>query len=101
MSSYACIAEFFSETDSMAYLSFLCENLEGDTNALQAFLGKSMTVLFHIYLFLSFDRLILPLLSLREHSSLYIWCGTCHTHSAREEVVGWVSTGQQDWEHQG
>ena len=41
MSSYACIAEFFSETDSMAYLSFLCENLEGDTNALQAFLGKS------------------------------------------------------------
>ena len=44
MASYSCIAEFFSEPDSMAYLSFLCENLEGDTNALQAFLGESSTV---------------------------------------------------------
>ena len=56
MSSYACIAEFFSESDSMAYLSFLCENLEGDTNALQAFLGNPNDHPLSYFL-LSFNRL--------------------------------------------
>ena len=40
MLSYACVAEFFSQPDSPAYLTFLAENLEGDTNALQVFLGE-------------------------------------------------------------
>ena len=40
MLSYACVAEFFSQPDSPAYLTFLSENLEGDTNALQVFLGE-------------------------------------------------------------
>lgn len=35
----------------MAYLGFLCENLEGDTNALQAFLGKSCTISFFLHVF--------------------------------------------------
>ena len=42
MLSYACVAEYFSEPDSSAYLSFLSENLEGDTNAMQAFLENTL-----------------------------------------------------------
>ncbi len=37
---YTCVAEFFSKLDTSGYLSFLSESLEGDTNVLQAFLGK-------------------------------------------------------------
>ena len=40
----------------MAYLSFLCENLEGDTNALQAFLGNPNDHPLSYFL-LSFNRL--------------------------------------------
>lgn len=32
------MAEYYTSEDT-AYLGFLCDNLEGDTNGLQAFLG--------------------------------------------------------------
>ena len=43
MLGYTCIAEFFTSKKSRAlgYLSFLSESFEGDTNALQAFLGEA------------------------------------------------------------
>ena len=37
---YTCVAEYFSKPDTSGYLGFLSENLEGDTNVLQAFLGE-------------------------------------------------------------
>ncbi len=42
---YTCVAEFFSKMDTSGYLGFLSESLEGDTNVLQAFLGKSLYAL--------------------------------------------------------
>ena len=40
MLGYACVAEYFSQPDTSAYLWLLSEELEGDTNALQALLGE-------------------------------------------------------------
>ena len=44
MLGYAYIAEYYNsneEDPAPNYLGFLTENLEGDTHALQAFLGES------------------------------------------------------------
>ena len=40
MLGYVCVAEYFSQPDTSAYLWLLSEELEGDTNALQALLGE-------------------------------------------------------------
>ena len=42
MLGYACVAEYFSQPDTSAYLWLLSEELEGDTNALQALLGEGV-----------------------------------------------------------
>ena len=40
MLSYASVSEYYSQPDDSVYLGFLSQDLEGDTNALQAFLGE-------------------------------------------------------------
>lgn len=45
MLSYAVVAEYYCPADSTPYLGFLSESLESDTNGLQAFIGKSLTIL--------------------------------------------------------
>ena len=44
MLGYACVAEYFSQPDTSIYLWLLSEELEKDTNALQALLGEGGTV---------------------------------------------------------
>jgi len=93
MASYSCIAEFFSEPDSMAYLGFLCENLEGDTNALQAFLGESCTISFFLHIFnTSFSPPSFALPVQRTHSYLCQMWHMLFVHCQKESC--WMVT---DW----
>ena len=44
MLGYSCVAEYFSKRNTTQYLEFLSDSFESDTNALQAFLGETVTL---------------------------------------------------------